>query len=1195
MLRVLFVLLSYLTSFVALVGIFPACTPVVNKVKQLYTPSDSMLISAPAISGKISTEYYVDGKCHKKTTDIQFSFDGGTNWQSAAESILVNDFQLNCQSNKEFSFKINLSAFIGSSILLRGQTTAGYSNIISKNITIDNTPPSGSLTAEGGTTTISNQNTVFYYQTSDVDVFKIYITDQASCLSGGQWQTLDNLKLPWTFTGTGPQTVFYKTMDFARNESTCDSVTIDVNSTISAPTSLSLIYPLNSISNEVTPTIRVDGVNAGDFVFLYTAADCNASALVASGVSANTSITLNASITGVDGSYVFFAKRRNGYGADSACSIANTTYQLDRLPPANPSIAIADSPTIINTQFVDLELFADGSPAEMYITNNSDCSSGGVWTPYSDTFLAWGLTAGDGSKAVKVKFRDVAGNISSCSTAVVSLDTKAPQITGLSNQVTPVTSHTWSWSCDEAPCTYEFIVDTETNTVLQDSDFSSIQSYTIENGSPDAFYYLHIRAKDLAGNISATARYLAVVGNFPNTPTSLSLVSPTSATSNITTPTISVAGITAGETITLHTTEDCSDVAIASGTAGGSSINLIPTLNTDQTYKFYAKAFNGSNYSSCSLASLTYTLDRLAPTSPTGLTDGYFALSTYSPFLSWTESTDTLSGVAKYEIQLETVSPSNVIIAWQDIGTTTSFTYSGLSLNANVSYRVRLRAVDQAGNQSSTTVSDGWVAKAPDTLSGPLCFISSALSPGRVETAVVDGNVAYLGGSFTSVGPCHGGLVLLDNEGNYVSTYSLAGAVNGMTADNVGGVFIYGDFAFSQGGYSTKNIIRIKSDRTVDTSFNLNINGSISSALAVDEMLYLAGNFTNINGASRSGLASIDIQFPSAPTLTPFAATGISNSGIGGFYYEEIFDELYLFGSFTSFSGSSSRKYVVRFSDANTPNPALDSTWLPNFNGSIASVTSLSGTLFFGGSFNQINGAASKYITKMDRSTGAFTAVGNNFYSGSSTTYYITNLWVKNGELFASFYRSTARLNLSTLATQTAINSLPISTKHFLGNKSSTSVFIKTDNGIKELNTPPGGSLTLNSYNLPTWAGTPTAIHAIDSNYYLLGGSFTTVGAVRSRANLAAIDISNGSLLPWQPEASSIVYKIVKHGTSIYAGGSFTSVSGIVNNYVAKIDKTNGNVLPSEANTDAAVSDMAIFSNNLVLAGSFNGINNTSR
>ena len=756
----------------------------------------------------------------------------------------------------------------------------------------------------------------------------------------------------------------------------------------------------------------------------------------------------------------------------------------------------------------------------------------------------------------------------------------------------PVTNHTWNWSCDEAPCTYEFIVDTSSDTTLQDYNFTTTQTSTINVGSPDAFYYLHIRARDSAGNISATSRYLAVVGNFPNTPNALTLNSPASAISPVTTPTIAVAGTTSGEVISLHTNADCSDAAIASNTATGITTLLTPSLSIDQVYTFYARAFNGSNYSSCSLASLNYTLDRVPPTTPTGLADGSFALLSYSPYLSWQPSTDSLSGLARYEIQLETLATSSVISPWTSIGLATNHTYSSLSLTAGSTYKVRVRAVDQAGNTSTNVASDGWTAKAEDTLVGPVCFTSNYLVPGEVKTAVVDGTTAYVGGSFIGVGRCHGGLILLDAAGSFVSTYSLAGNVAGTAEDASGGMIVYGSFSFKQGAYSAKNILRINPDTSVDTNFNVTFNGDITAATVVGNNLYVAGSFTTINGTARAGLGVLDLSSVSNPTLHTFTAS-ITGSPVQGFHFDTNYSELYVYGSFTGFAGDTSRKYVARLQNPGSSTPTIDTGWLPTFDNAVKTVTSIGTTIFFGGSFFKVNTFDSRFITKMDRTDGTFTTVANAYSSSTNSNYAIRRLVVKNSELFAEGSSYLYRINQTTLGPQHSLN---IGSWNFgIIGETDSGLLISSSSGIKEVTIPAGSSLGFSTYNLPTWGGMPFSVKKFGASNYLLGGAFTIVGSLIPRTNLAAIDVSTGNLKPWQPTTSSEINKIILNGSHLYAAGTFTTASGIASSRIAKIDKNSGNILPSEIQTDSTTHDLAIVGGNIIATGYFTGINSTSK
>jgi trimeric autotransporter adhesin len=78
-----------------------------------------------------------------------------------------------------------------------------------------------------------------------------------------------------------------------------------------------------------------------------------------------------------------------------------------------------------------------------------------------------------------------------------------------------------------------------------------------------------------------------------------------------------------------------------------------------------------------------------------------------------------------------------------------------------------------------------------------------------------------------------------------------------------------------------------------------------------------------------------------------------------------------------------------------------------------------------------------------------------------------------------------------------------------------------------------------------------------------LGGSFTSVeGEPRNR--LAACDATDGTVLPWNPNASAVVraLKVSPAGTRVYVGGDFLSVGGATRYRVAALNTTSGAALP---------------------------------
>src|SRR4030095_11919444 len=75
----------------------------------------------------------------------------------------------------------------------------------------------------------------------------------------------------------------------------------------------------------------------------------------------------------------------------------------------------------------------------------------------------------------------------------------------------------------------------------------------------------------------------------------------------------------------------------------------------------------------------------------------------------------------------------------------------------------------------------------------------------------------------------------------------------------------------------------------------------------------------------------------------------------------------------------------------------------------------------------------------------------------------------------------------------------------------------------------------------------------------------------------------------WDPNANSTVKTIVLNGTSIYAGGSFTTMNATSRNYLAKLNNTTG-ASSNWGTTNSTVENMIVDGSNIYLCGSFTQI-----
>jgi hypothetical protein len=113
------------------------------------------------------------------------------------------------------------------------------------------------------------------------------------------------------------------------------------------------------------------------------------------------------------------------------------------------------------------------------------------------------------------------------------------------------------------------------------------------------------------------------------------------------------------------------------------------------------------------------------------------------------------------------------------------------------------------------------------------------------------------------------------------------------------------------------------------------------------------------------------------------------------------------------------------------------------------------------------------------------------------------------------------------------------------------------------------------------------------------GGSFSSVstapgvspGGTFTRNNIVAFDPTSGVIRSFAPNVAGEVWALASNGTSLYVGGTFATVNGVARRSVAKLDPVTGAVDTAfNANlTSGRVTDAAVVGGRLLVAGTFPG------
>jgi len=135
---------------------------------------------------------------------------------------------------------------------------------------------------------------------------------------------------------------------------------------------------------------------------------------------------------------------------------------------------------------------------------------------------------------------------------------------------------------------------------------------------------------------------------------------------------------------------------------------------------------------------------------------------------------------------------------------------------------------------------------------------------------------------------------------------------------------------------------------------------------------------------------------------------------------------------------------------------------------------------------------------------------------------------------------------------------------------------------------------------LQTWGATGAVrAQVIIGTTLYIGGSFTTVvspdgSTTETRRHLAAIDLTTGGLLPWNPSTNGTVLAMVTDGTTIYLAGSFTLVNATSRPRLAAVD-TAGTLLSWSPGANAVVDALHLVGTTMYVGGAFTTFGGAAR
>ncbi|MGA7159906.1 MAG: choice-of-anchor D domain-containing protein [Bacteroidota bacterium] len=472
---------------------------------------------------------------------------------------------------------------------------------------------------------------------------------------------------------------------------------------------------------------------------------------------------------------------------------------------------------------------------------------------------------------------------------------------------------------------------------------------------------------------------------------------------------------------------------------------------------------------------------------------------------------------------------------------------------------------------------------------------------GQVNSIVVSGNKAYLGGTFTKIGYACGTGAFLDTatakpDRTFPKLDPVQGRVYASVPDGRGGWYIGGNFSYV-GGLQRKYLVHVRPDHSVD-SWNPAPNAFVQCLSLSGNRLYVGGYFTTIAGQTRGYGAAFDTATGALLSWDPKADGEITAM-------QQVSGIVYVGGFFSSLGG------VFHFLLGSVDTAGTVTAWTPGVtvpygSPSVSQFIYSNGYLYACGPFTKIDTNTLYGLAKMDPSGNVITSwkpaatISGGFGDVTSMALSNGNLYV-GGSFTAIGGQSVtnlAKVDAGTGAVSTwnpAPNNI-VRTVTVAGSK----LFVGGDF------TSIGGKSFSWIGSVDTSSGTATSWDAeINEDPYTLssygnilfaGGLFTSTGSV-TRNNLAAMDLTTGLITPWNPNASGGVSALAAVADKVIVGGNFTSLGGSSSHsYLAAVDTSGGSPVPGWNGTaGGSVLSMMVFGNRLYLGGNFGNIDGSLR
>lgn len=501
---------------------------------------------------------------------------------------------------------------------------------------------------------------------------------------------------------------------------------------------------------------------------------------------------------------------------------------------------------------------------------------------------------------------------------------------------------------------------------------------------------------------------------------------------------------------------------------------------------------------------------------------------------------------------------------------------------------------------------------------------------GSVSSIQIAGDTAYVGGTFSSYrGTAVGNLVKIDlPTGELDTTFTQAtGFDSSVYSLHLSGNSLYvGGLYLTYRGDNRAHFLAKLDAKTgaLDTAFNTTANvgpnQGVNALLVSGPWLYIGGDFTAYRGDGKAyRLARLNAKNGNLDTASFNTVANSGPNGAGVYSLALSGSSLFVGGWFNDYRGDARGAYLAKV-DANTG--ALETSQFNNGSGvpsaGVFSMALSGSSLYIGGDFSSYRtDSRGSRVAKIDTTTGAMDTTFNSVASSISRTVHSVALLGSSLYVGGDFYsyRGDSRgyrlikLNATTGAMDTAgfnttsnvgpnaeVRALAASaTRIYAGGGFSVYRGGVPAQNVAKLDIATGQVDT--TFTQSTGASNDVFDLQLSGSSLYLAGSFQNYRGDSRGAYLAKVDTTTGALDTTFNSATGPggpAYSVAVSGTSIYAGGIFTTYRGDNKGYrLVKLDSTTGVMDTAGFNTSAStgpsgnVNSIVVDGTSLFIGGDF--------